>query len=237
MNSLINVFTLLMILGGCAAGKTPVPKSETTGTVQKTSSVKDSITYLALGDSYTIGESVKQNERFPSQLVAGLKTKGVHIADPTIIAQTGWTTDELILAIKNAELKETFDLVTLLIGVNNQYRHYSKETYRKEFKELLKTAIDFAGKKKESVIVISIPDWGVTPYANGENRQQIATDIDNFNRIARDETENMAVKWVDITPVSRKAETETNLVAPDGLHPSAGMYKLWVDALIPVIKP
>lgn len=191
--------------------------------------------YLALGDSYTIGESVNQNERFPSQLISALKNRGVMFDDPAIIAQTGWTTGELISAIKNEDIKETFDLVTLLIGVNNQYRHYPKETYRKEFKQLLKTAIDFAGKKKQHVYVISIPDWGVTPYADGENRKKIAADIDSFNRIAREETEKMAVKWIDITPISRKAEQEKNLLAADGLHPSANMYTLWVDKLITLI--
>ena len=146
---------------------------------------KPVLTYLALGDSYTIGESVAQNESFPHQYVTKLKLQGLNVANPKIIAKTGWTTDELQAAIKAENLTQKFDIVTLLIGVNNQYRGYSKITYRKEFKELLQTALGYASGNKKRVFVISIPDWGVTPFglSSGKNTKAIADEIDAFNAI------------------------------------------------------
>lgn len=188
------------------------------------------LTYLALGDSYTIGEAVSQQESFPYQLAAQLK-----IAAPKIIAKTGWTTGELQEAIKAENLNQNFDMVTLLIGVNNQYRGNSQTIYRKEFKELLQTAINFAGKNKKMVFVVSIPDWGVTPFgkSSGRNQQTIAQEIDAFNAIAKEETLAMGVSYTDITPGSRNAATDLSLIASDGLHPSGKMYKEWAFRVAP----
>ena len=196
------------------------------------------LTYLALGDSYTIGESVKQSESFPYQLTAQLKAENVNVADPKIIAKTGWTTDELQAAIKAENLTQTYDIVTLLIGVNNQYRGYSKDTYRKEFKELLETAINFTGKNKKSVCVISIPDWGVTPFgkASGKGIQTIAEEIDAFNAINKEEALAAGVNYTDITLGSRMANADTSLIATDGLHPSGKMYLQWVAGILPVLN-
>lgn len=188
------------------------------------------LTYLALGDSYTIGEAVDQKESFPYQLTAQLKIEGKNLAaSPKVIAKTGWTTDELQLAIKAENLNQSFDMVTLLIGVNNQYRGYSATIYRKEFKELLQTAIDFAGKNKKHVFVVSIPDWGVTPFgkSSGRDLQTITQEIDAFNAIAKEETLALGISYTDITPGSRKASTDLSLVATDGLHPSGKMYQEW----------
>jgi len=184
--------------------------------------------YLALGDSYTIGESVPEAERFPNQLARALK-----IANPEIIAKTGWTTDELNAAIDAAKPKGPYKLVTLLIGVNNQYRGRDAEEYRGEFAALLERAIGFAGGDAKRVIVISIPDWGVTPFADGRDRATIGAEIDRYNAVNREETRRAGAHYVDITPVSREKKS---LVADDGLHPSGAMYAEWVKLIMPVAR-
>jgi lysophospholipase L1-like esterase len=195
-------------------------------------------TILCLGDSYTIGERVPETDRFPVQLVKMLHEKNKNFADPVITARTGWTTDELITAIKERNLQGTFDYVTLLIGVNNQYRGYSTDIYRKEFKELLQTAINYAGGNTAHVIVISIPDWGVTPFASNEGRDKskVASEIDLYNSINKEETLNARAQYADITAISRQAATNQTLLAGDGLHPSGKMYTLWCEQILPLVK-
>ncbi|MGM9476787.1 SGNH/GDSL hydrolase family protein [Pedobacter sp. GSP4] len=194
-------------------------------------------TYLALGDSYTIGEAVKQAESFPYQLQNLLKAKNLAVANPKIIAVTGWTTDELQGAIKKEALTNTYSFVTLLIGVNNQYRGYPISTYRKEFAELLQTAIAFAGGDKNKVFVVSIPDWGATPFGqnSGKSPQTIANEIDAFNAANQEITLAAGVSYTNITPASRNAATNPSLIAGDGLHPSGKMYSEWADALLPKV--
>ena len=189
-------------------------------------------TYLALGDSYTIGESVDESSRFPLQLKDSLMSYDIVIDDPVIVAKTGWTTTDLKNGIEQADLQTTYDLVTLLIGVNNQYQGLSIENYRTEFVELLDQSIDFAGGDPEKVIVISIPDWGVTPFAEGRDREQIASEIDAYNKINKEEAEETGVKYVDVTSISREAEEDLTLIAGDGLHPSGKMYALWVAKIV-----
>jgi lysophospholipase L1-like esterase len=181
--------------------------------------------YLALGDSYTIGESVPANERFPVVLAKTLK-----LGEPEIIAKTGWTTDELNAAIDAAKPKGPYELVTLLIGVNNQYRGRDAEQYRGEFVGLLKRAICFAGGDVKKVIVVSIPDWGVTPFAEGRDRAKIASEIDRYNAVNREEAARAGVLYVDITPISR--QNDASLVAGDGLHPSGKQYLQWVKTIV-----
>jgi lysophospholipase L1-like esterase len=181
--------------------------------------------FLALGDSYTIGESVAVADRWPNQLAVKLD-----IANPEIIAKTGWTTDELSSAIDAAKPQGPYALVTLLIGVNNQYRGRDAEQYRKEFAALLHRAIAFAGGDPKRVVVVSIPDWGVTPFAAGRDRAKIGAEIDHFNAINAEETKRAGAHYADITPVSRR---DVTLVAPDGLHPSAKMYSEWVTVIEP----
>jgi len=188
------------------------------------------LNYIALGDSYTIGESVERNENFPNQLVKELTAKRLIINPPTIVARTGWTTSELQAGIKESGFPERkYDIVTLLIGVNNQYRGESKDVYRKEFKALLQTAINFTKDKKTHVFVISIPDWGVTPFGlqSGRDQQTIAEEIDAFNAINKEETLAAGLSYTDITPASRLALSDRSLVASDGLHPSGKMYMGW----------
>ena len=191
------------------------------------------IRILSLGDSYTIGEAVGEHERWPVRLAAELRAQGIGVADPVLIAKTGWTTDELSLGIDAASPSGPFDVVTLLIGVNNQYRGRSAAEYREQFRALLDRAVAFARGEAGRVIVLSIPDWGVTPFAVGRDRAQIAADIDAFNAINREESLHRGSQYVDVTPVSRKADGDPSLVATDGLHPSGAMYALWADLALP----
>ncbi len=200
------------------------------------------IRYLALGDSYTIGESVPADDRWPDQLARRLEAgseaslwEGVQ-TDLTIIARTGWTVRELWQGIQADPPQGSHDLVTLLIGVNDQYRGYPVDGYRQDFRLVLGKAIEYAGGKPGKVIVLSIPDWGVTPFAAGRDRQQIARQIDAFNQVNREESVKAGGRYVDITPISRQAVSEAALIASDGLHPSARMYALWVEEVLPVAK-
>ena len=189
--------------------------------------------YLALGDSYTIGQGVAEQHRYPNQLIESLGNVGVTIDKMLIIARTGWTTDELSAGIDNAQVDTPYDLVTLLIGVNNQYRGRSLENFREEFNALLNRAIGFAGGDPEKVVVLSIPDWGVTPFAQGRDREKIAGEIDAFNAIKLDESQKAGVSYIDVTEISRLAAGRPELLATDGLHPSGLMYSLWVEELFP----
>lgn len=191
--------------------------------------------YLALGDSYTIGEDVPAHARWPVQLANRLRAQGVAISDPQIVAVTGWTTDELSAGMDQASLVAGYDLVTLLIGVNNQYRGRPSAQYREEFRALLLRAVSLAGHRPERVVVVSIPDWGVTPFGHASNRDllQIAHELDVFNLIAREETIHVGARFVNITSISREHPW---LVASDELHPSAAQYALWTEAIEPVVQ-
>jgi lysophospholipase L1-like esterase len=191
--------------------------------------------YLALGDSYTIGESVPAEARWPVQLVQLLRDRHIVIDDPQIVAVTGWTTGELSTGMDQAVLKPDYDLVSLLIGVNDQYRGYSAESYRTAFSAMLHRAITLAGNRPQRVVVVSIPDWGVTPFAHNDSRfpAQIANELDVYNAIARDEAKRIGAHWVDITAISRQ---HAELVADDGLHPSAEQYTLWAHAVFPAAQ-
>ena len=188
--------------------------------------------YLALGDSYTIGESVAEDLRWPNQLVEQLNQKEEEFDRATIVAKTGWTTDELMEGMKNSNLKERYDYVSLLIGVNNQYRGRSQENFKAEFTVLLEKSIALAGGKKERIFVLSIPDWGVMPFAKGRNQEQIGLEIDQFNAIIKKVCALYKVNFYDITPISRRATNQTELIAKDGLHPSGKMYGLWVEKVL-----
>jgi lysophospholipase L1-like esterase len=189
-------------------------------------------TFLALGDSYSIGEGVPESGRWPVQLVARLHASHVELQAPRIIATTGWTTDELSAAMDDAGLHAGYGLVTLLIGVNNQYRGRASAEYREQFLALLERAIALAGDARR-VIVVSIPDWGVTRFAEGRDRAAIGHAIDAFNAIARDEAQRAFARWVDITGISRTAGAADDMLVDDGLHPSAAQYALWVEAILP----
>lgn len=187
--------------------------------------------YLALGDSYTIGESVPEAERWPNQLAESLSSNGIPVAKPTIIATTGWRTDNLKNAITIARLKNEYDLVSLLIGVNNQYQGKPADQYAIEFEDLLTTAVQLAQGKKENVFVVSIPDYGYTLF--GKSKQvTISKEIDQFNEINKRITEKHGIRYIDITDISREGFNDPSLVASDDLHPSGKMYKLWVERIV-----
>jgi len=198
-----------------------------------------SIRYLALGDSYTIGESVETHERWSSQLAALIEASPEFAGrrvEVSLIARTGWTTQELWEGIQDNQLNPPYDFVSLLIGVNNQYRGYDIEEYRKQFAFLLNKSIQYAGGDPHRVLVLSIPDWGVTPFAQGRDRKQIAKEIDAFNTVNREETGNASAQYLDITPISRQADRSPSLVASDGLHPSGQMYTEWTKLAWPVVS-
>jgi lysophospholipase L1-like esterase len=187
--------------------------------------------FLALGDSYTIGESVAEKERWPEQLAEALRTRGKKIEKSVIIGVTGWRTDQLKKAIEDAQLKNEYGMVSLLIGVNNQYQHKSAESYAPEFEELLRMAIVLAMGKKENVFVVSIPDYGFTPFGKPK-QEEISRAIDQFNETNKRITEKMGVKYINITDLTRQGLEKPEYVAGDGLHPSGKMYSLWVERIL-----
>lgn len=189
-------------------------------------------TYLALGDSYTIGQSVAVGDRYPVQVVNLLNADGYHFQDPEIIARTGWTTGDLTSALKDKSVPvPPYDVVTILIGVNNQYQGRTRDEYREEFTGLLKQAIQLAGNRPSHVIVLSIPDWSVTPFANGRDKAGIAGEIDAFNKINADISATDNTRYLNITEESRKALNDPSLIALDGLHFSGKEYAIWAALL------
>lgn len=189
--------------------------------------------YLALGDSYTIGEGVAPGERWPVQLAVRLRAARVDIGDPAIVATTGWTTDELSHAMDAATFEPPYALVTLLIGVNNEYRGRSLANYREEFSALLARAIALAGEHTGRVVVVSIPDWGVTGFARAQKRDahRVAIEIDAFNATAREIAHDRGVAFVDVTAISRAAGDAPDMLVADRLHPSGVQYARWTDAI------
>jgi lysophospholipase L1-like esterase len=234
--NLMKILLLLAIFGctqisGTSEIISPDNEDMTEGETNSDFTKSDTLTYLALGDSYTIGESVMEARRWPIQLAQALRNS-VPVKPPRIIAKTGWTTDELKSAINEAQIDHKFEAVSLLIGVNNQYRGYPIEQYRKEFEELLIMAISFC-KAKEHVFVLSIPDYGVTPFGQSRDPAKIANEIDEYNSIAKSICEANEISFFDITPISRLASEQPDLIADDGLHPSGKMYAEWVKLVTP----
>jgi len=187
--------------------------------------------FLALGDSYTIGEQVPLFESFPYRLVQMLRQRGLSFFAPEILAKTGWTTDELSSAMDLHSFLPEYDLVTLLIGVNNQYRGRTTDNFDPEFNALLDRAILLAGGRKEHVYVLSIPDWGVTPFATGKDEQKISEEINAYNAVCEKKSAEKGVCFIDITTSQRDDGRKSEFLAPDGLHPSALEYIKWARAL------
>ena len=192
--------------------------------------------YLALGDSYTIGQSVSPDQRFPEITVELLKSQGKSMGAPRIIATTGWTTRDLLNALNTIQPSKDYDIVTLLIGVNNQYQGKNINEYRDEFTQLLTRAIQYAGDRKTSVFVLSIPDYSVTPFAQGSDINRISMEIDQFNAVNKEIAFALGVNYLDITPISREGKNDNTLHASDGLHPSGKQYRRWAELLAPLIS-
>lgn len=197
---------------------------------------KHMYSYLALGDSYTIGEQVSSNENFPHQAAYLLGKKHVDVAEPVIIATTGWTTDELAASIREHNLHDTFSVVSLLIGVNNQYRGRPVDNYKQELEQLVNQSIAFAGGKASHVFVLSIPDWGVTPFAEGRDREKIAHEIDEYNAAKKEITLAHGCHYIEITESTRHNGTNKEYLADDGLHPSGKEYAVWAGRLADEIE-
>ncbi len=196
-------------------------------------------TYLALGDSYTIGEQLLLLESFPYQTVQLLRKKSAtktsasetYFAAPEVIAKTGWTTDELTSAIEQITLLPQYDFVSLLIGVNNQYRCRSLHEFETEFTHLLQMAIQFVANQPKKVFVLSIPDWGITPFAEGRDCKKIAGEIDAFNDVSKKVSALHQCHFIDITSSQRTDGNNAEFLAADGLHPSANEYAKWARLL------
>lgn len=197
---------------------------------------KHYFTCLTLGDSYTIGESVALHESFPYQMIQTLRNDGLHFHAPEIIAKTGWTSFELAEHLLHTKLNEQYDFVTLLVGVNNQYRGTSVKEFAEDFNFLLRKAIHLSGEKPDHVIVLSIPDWGVTPFAKERNSQKIADEIDAFNKVCESAAKEMDTHYINITEDSRKAKDDPELLAPDGLHYSEKAHAIWAEKATDIIK-
>ena len=219
----MKILTLIFILFSCFPG-----------VYAQKIKISEPVRFLALGDSYTIGQSVWVSERWPAQLANALGKKGYNVAEVKYIAQTGWRTDDLEKAINNQQPLTGYNLVSLLIGVNNQYQGGSTQTYTPQFDNLLRTAIQLAGNQPEHVFVLSIPDYAYTPFGRGN--MTISNQIDQFNIVNRFITQNYQVAYIDITPISRLGLVQPDLVASDGLHPSGAMYSLWVDEIMKKIE-
>jgi len=221
----------ILMMYNSSSGKSRSGKRTYSDTITKT--------YLALGDSYTIGESVNRTENFPNQLTASLRRTGLKISEPEVRARTGWTTGDLISSLQSTSPQQKqYDLVTLLIGVNNQFQGRSLEEYKSEFSLLLQQAIKYAGDKK-NVIVISIPDYSVTPFAASlpaDEVHMISKQLNSFNKAQKEITLHTGVKFINITPISRKGRKNPALQAFDGLHPSAMQYTNWVKLMLPAVK-
>ncbi len=193
--------------------------------------------FLALGDSYTIGEGVPATTCWPCVVARRLQADGVAVDEPQIVAVTGWSTDELATGMETATFRPPYALVTLLVGVNNQYRGRDLPNYRDEFATLLARAVTLAGNDGGRVLGVSIPDWGVTRFAKVEERdaRRIGAELDAFNAAARGMVEGVGGCWADITPVSRRCGDARDMLADDGLHPSARQYALWADVITPLV--
>lgn len=237
------IVSLLFAFCACSKEKTLIapavpamPAKDTMMTNDTTTASPSGAKFLALGDSYTIGQNVVDSERFPAQTVQLLRTQNIHINDPEYIATTGWTTTNLISAINLQTPAKDFDIVTLLIGVNDQFQSRDTTDYRGHFTELLNEAINFAGSRKQRVFVVSIPDYSVTPFVAASDKARVSIQIDKFNAINKDVTLQNGITYIDITPSSRKAADDPSLIADDGLHPSGKEYAVWANMLVPLIK-
>lgn len=215
---------------GCSKQKTAV------GNATINNPVMDSVNkkYLALGDSYTIGQSVSVNERFPYLIVEALRQNGVAVNDPQYLATTGWTTINLQQAIEAKSFNSHYDLVTLLIGVNDQYQGLDTAGYRVRFTQLLEKSIALAGNRSNHVIVLSIPDYSATPFVSENGKEKVSAEIKSFNSINKEVTLQYQIEYVDITPATLAASTDLSLVANDHLHYSGKEHKIWAEMVLPV---
>jgi acyl-CoA thioesterase I len=213
-------FAILIMFVGCRKQSSPAAEDGRSGA-----------SYLALGDSYTIGESVTEPERWPVILADTLAKTGTPVKTPRIIATTGWTTRDLLAALQNFNPETPFDVVSLMIGVNNQYQGRSIDEFRFELIQLLDKSIGYAGGDTQNVFVLSIPDWGMTPLG-AARREQIGKEIDQFNAVVKAECDKKNIRFIDITVLTRTVLTDPSLLAKDRLHYSGSMHRLWANEVL-----
>jgi len=235
MKIYLSTFLILLATISCYSVIKKQAISATTEAGEEMGEEQGRLKYIALGDSYTIGEGVDSTLRYPVQIADSLIKMGYLVEPPQIIAVTGWTTSNLKDAIEAANPQGNYDLVSLLIGVNNQYRGMDINIYITEFNDLIDQAIYFAGNDTSRVIVLSIPDWGITPFATDRDSEKISREIDQYNAINKEIALSRGVIWIDVTGVSRDAEKDETLIAGDGLHPSGKMYTEWTRLALPEI--
>ncbi|MCC4211645.1 SGNH/GDSL hydrolase family protein [Leeuwenhoekiella parthenopeia] len=242
MKTWVQILFAAFLCVGCAAGddvsgfepQTETP-AETPASPNPDTELSGTYNYLALGDSYTIGESVCETCNYPMQLKTAFKNETQADLSVKIIARTGWRTESLIQAIKGENPAQNQDLVTLLIGVNNQYQGGSLETYKIQFKELLETAVKLAKGDRDRVVVLSIPDYAFTPFGQSTtNPEEITAEINAFNEAAENIATSSDVSFLNITDITRKGIEDPELVALDALHPSEKAYAKFVERLLPI---
>ncbi|MBC3538867.1 SGNH/GDSL hydrolase family protein [Rufibacter sediminis] len=231
---LVLLYAGILFLGGCSTADTE--EAENVPTPKIPASPSASATYLALGDSYTIGQSVPATERWPVYLANMLAQEGNAVGEPRIIAQTGWTTADLLQRVKAEKLDGGFGLVSLMIGVNNQYQGRSLEEFRAQFRELLSLSTTLGQKDPKNVVVLTIPDWGATPFGASRDQASISTQIKKFNEVIKAEAGAAGITVVDIYELSLQARESPALVAPDGLHYSGLMHQQWAQRVLPEAK-
>lgn len=193
-------------------------------------------TFLALGDSYTIGESVPLFENFPYQVVQLMRKEKYHFQAPEIVAKTGWTSNELAEHILHNVLNDQYDFVTLLVGVNNQYRGLAIKDFENDFEFLLNKAIHLAGNKSNRVMVLSIPDWGYTPFANGKEIQKISKEIDEYNEVCSNIAKKVKTHFINITDETRAEKNNLQALANDRLHYSKSTHLRWAEKVSSIMK-
>lgn len=191
---------------------------------------------LALGDSYTVGTAVDTGDRWVTRLVGRLRADGLEVADPRIVAADGWPTDRLAAAIERRSLEPPYDLVTLLVGANDAYRGRPVEDFRPTFVALLERAVEFAGGDPSAVVVVTIPDYSVTPHVERQTRAEHADRLEAYNRVVGTEATAAGTRLVDVVPISREAAGDDDLVADDGLHPSPEQHERWLERIYPVAR-
>lgn len=231
--NLCTLFLFFIALASCSKQNLPSANNSTTPAMPASA---DSLHYLALGDSYTIGQNVMAAERFPHLAVSLLRAQNISFADPKYIATTGWTTANLLAAINNENVLGTYDIVSLLIGVNDQYQRQDTAGYRTHFKQLLDKSLALAGNRSSRVFVLSIPDYSATPFVADREKSRVHNEINLFNAINKEITLGYGIKYIDITPLTREAATDGSLLADDQLHYSGKEHQMWAGLLAPAIK-